>query len=226
MVRRGIPPLASYYDKPATATQLRFTGWLIDQVGLDLRSLTPEQAFEKGVALSTVLRSSFQQSDENQDHLARRRKERRAETQARERRRAGQDGEPDSQREPAGPSEPGSTREPSEVSDAAPPARSRRRGGSRASKAAAKTAEDRLTVTEPPAGTSGEDTAALPASDNPFADDPLAEDENAEFRNEAAQEDEDDGPAPVGSAWLGGAGAARSGKPADGGRGVLKPAPW
>jgi hypothetical protein len=208
MARQGIPPLASYYDKPATATQLRFTGWLIEQVGLNLHQMTPEQAFEKGVALSTVLRSSFQQSDENQDHLARRRKERRAEMQARARRRE----EPSSAREPSDTSEPDSGREPSTSSDTP---RSRRRGGSRASKAAAKTAEDRPTVTGP-AG-SDEDATVPPVaqSDDPFADD---------FEGEEPEEDK--GPAPVGSAWLGGASAARAGKPADGGRGVLKPAPW
>ena len=88
MASRVIPPLASYADKPSTVTQLRFTAWLLEQTGVDVTRMTPQQAFERGVALSLVLRPSFQQSPENQAHLEERRKERRREQEGRKERRA------------------------------------------------------------------------------------------------------------------------------------------
>ena len=195
MASRVIPPLASYADKPSTVTQLRFTAWLLEQTGVDPARMTPQQAFERGVALSLVLRPSFQQSPENQAHLEERRKERQREMAGRRERRA--------EREQAEDDIAAQVPEPVSESPPAPPARARRRGGSRASRAAAKVAEP------VPA-------AAAENGDDPFADDPFGDDpEPAGTPEDPIIPAEIDSSDPPGSLWLGGPRAAAKGEPGE-----------
>jgi hypothetical protein len=204
-------PLASYAAKPASATQLRFTNWLVSQVGLNLDAMTPAQAFENGVALATVLRPDFQASPENQDVLERRRQEKQQAAARREARRAA-----DAELERTDPvraaelgsREPKTTTEPVQSSAPAP----RRRGKSKTAKAAEKTAAEQAAREEEE--TEDESAVALAAPgevDDPFADDP--------------GDDDFEGAPPPGSLWLGGPSAAAKGAPADGAQ-RSAPAPW